>query len=447
MKRKADYLITELNLDSAKSASKIAAGIREGIRSGTLPKGALLPTVRFLAAQIGANRNTVAAAYRQLADAGLVRSDGRRGTVVTGISHVLLPAEFIPHDAFPLDSGNPDPKFLPDLSEFCRGLDSEHQLYGGLTQLPDLVAVAKERFARDGLASGEIAITGGALDAFERALSVCLMPGDAVAVEDPCFPGTLHLLSALGLRAVPVAVDEEGMRPDLLRNALSERVRAVVITPRAHNPTGVSLSEARVDNLRRVLAKAPEVLVIEDDYFNGLAKALPAWVGGADRKSWLVVRSLSKSFGPDLRLATLIGDANTIRLIERRQRLGQRWVSHVLQRLTLNLMQDGRTPNLLRQASAAYARRRRAVVSALRYVGIDAVGEDGLNVWLPTLHGQQVTQSLLARGWITKAGTAFSPHRLTGLRISIGQLPDDKIEDLVRDIVACAGIGDRSTTA
>lgn len=447
MSREAYQLPRELNLGSARSTSEIVAIMREAIRTGTLPKGTLLPTVRLLAAKIGVNRNTAAAAYRQLADAGLVRSDGRHGTVVTGFSQVVLPAEIIPHGVCNLGGGNPDPTLLPDLSIYLRDSPSERRLYGGPMQLPDLVTAAKESFARDGLTKGEIAIAGGALDAFERVLTVCLMPGDAVAVEDPCFPGTLYLLSALGLRAVPVAVDEEGMRPDMLRNALTKQIRAIIITPRAHNPTGVSLSRTRATELRRVLSKVPDVLVVEDDYFNGLAKAPSVWVGGAGRTSWLVVRSLSKSFGPDLRVALLIGDGDTIHLIERRQRLGQRWVSHILQRLALDLLRDDAISRLLKQASATYERRRRAVVSALRRLGLEAFGEDGLNVWLPTPHDHQITQSLLVLGWIVKPGAAFSTHRLTGLRVSIGQLPENKIESLVRDIARCTGIGDRSASA
>ncbi len=53
------------------------------INDGTLPVGAKLPTVRGLASELGLAVNTVARAYRELEEAGLVETRGRAGTVVS----------------------------------------------------------------------------------------------------------------------------------------------------------------------------------------------------------------------------------------------------------------------------------------------------------------------------------------------------------------------------
>jgi DNA-binding transcriptional MocR family regulator len=72
-----------------------------------------------------------------------------------------------------------------------------------------------------------------------------LVPGDKVAVEDPCFLGSLNTLRCSGLGAAPVAMDEYGMRPEALEAALAEGAQAVLCTPRAQNPTGCNLSGKR----------------------------------------------------------------------------------------------------------------------------------------------------------------------------------------------------------
>jgi len=61
---------------------QIVRQIQDGVASGTLPVGAPLPTVRQLAGDLQINRNTVARAYKQLEDRGVILTAGRRGTFV-----------------------------------------------------------------------------------------------------------------------------------------------------------------------------------------------------------------------------------------------------------------------------------------------------------------------------------------------------------------------------
>lgn len=87
----------------------------------------------------------------------------------------------------------------------------------------------------------------GALDRVGRLPSVELRPGDAVAMEDPEYHHLLDLGTALGLRMVPVAVDDEGVLPEAVREALRAGARAFVCSPRVQNPY-------------------PDVLVVENDH-------------------------------------------------------------------------------------------------------------------------------------------------------------------------------------
>jgi len=72
--------------DSGAPYEQVRAQISEQARSGVLPVGYRLPTVRGLAETLGLAANTVAKAYRALEADGVVTTEGRRGTTVSGAS-------------------------------------------------------------------------------------------------------------------------------------------------------------------------------------------------------------------------------------------------------------------------------------------------------------------------------------------------------------------------
>src|SRR5262249_48902045 len=159
-----------------------------------------------------------------------------------------------------------------------------------------------DRMAADGVPAAAVTVTSGTLDAVERLLSAYLRPGDRVAVEDPCWANLVDLIAALGLVAVPVPVDDEGPTGSGLRDALASGVAAIVVTTRAQTPTGAAVSPARAAVLRPILAAHPDVLVIEDDHAAELAEVPLAPLAGAG-PTWAFMRSVSKPYGPDVRVA------------------------------------------------------------------------------------------------------------------------------------------------
>ena len=156
------------------------------------------------------------------------------------------------------DSGNPDPRLIPDLAPaLATAAGRRPVLYGEPTIDRDLRAWAEGWMAPDvptGPSGLHLTLTSGAVDAVERLLAQALLRDDVVALEDPCFLASIHLAQLGGYRAVPVPVDAEGMTVDGLRRALAQGARAVVSTPRAQNPTGASLTAGRAEQLRAVLA-------------------------------------------------------------------------------------------------------------------------------------------------------------------------------------------------
>jgi DNA-binding transcriptional MocR family regulator len=265
-------------------------------------------------------------------------------------------------------------------------------------------------------------------------LEAHLRPGDRVAVENPGYAALFDLLRARGLVLEPVAVDERGMRPSELRDALARGASTAIITPRGQNPTGAVLDATRAQELRAVLSGARGTLVIEDDHLGPLAGGeLHTTVTGLER--WAATRSVAKALGPDLRLAVLAGDEHTLARVQGRQQCGPGWVSHILQQLVLSLWTDAGTQKLIGRAGLTYTERREAFLERLNDRGVRASGASGLNVWVPVGDETGVVGALLQRGWVVAPG---APYRLPGsagaVRVTISTLREEEAGRLAADL-------------
>lgn len=425
-----------------RSAADIADSVRALVARGALRAGDALPPVRALAERLGVNRNTVASAYRQLAQAGLVVSHGRGGTAVADPRPVAQ--EGFAGDSVLRDvaTGNPDPDLIPDPSRALAAMAGRPVLYGEPVIDPDLERWAAE-WMSDATPPGSpsrLTITSGAADAIERLLAQALTRDDAVGLEDPCFLAAIHTVRVGGYRPVAIPVDEEGMTVEGLRTALERGIRAVICTPRAQNPTGASLSPARAAALREVLREHPYVLVIEDDHFSMLAQGPLHSVIGPGHRRWAVIRSVSKFLGPDMCLAVTASDLHTAAGLATRLTPGTTWVSHLLQRLVLALVTDPEVRSGIAAAGAHYARRNAAFAERLSASGVAATAGDGLNLWvaLPVPAGD-VVQRLMRRGWLARSGAEFGLSAGAAsdrLRLTVHDLDDADAEQLATDIAA-----------
>ncbi|MFB6675166.1 aminotransferase class I/II-fold pyridoxal phosphate-dependent enzyme [Streptomyces sp. NPDC056390] len=422
-------------------AAEIAASVERAVGGGDLQPGQLLPPMRELAQHLGVNPNTVAAAYRTLRERGVIETAGRRGSRVRSkpatTARELIRVD-VPAGVRDVSNGNPDTALLPPLAEAfawaaARG-DKAPVLYGDGPLEPELAGHARVAFDKDGIPEGPVAATSGSLDAIERVLAAHLKPGDAVAVEDPGWGSLLDLVPALGLRIVPVGVDDDGPLADEVERALSAGARALVVTDRAQNPTGAAVTAPRARALRKVLAAHKDVLLIEDDHGHGIVD-LPLHPLAGVTRHWAFVRSAAKAYGPDLRLAVLTGDAVTVDRVQGRQRLGPGWVSRILQRAVARLWTEGAVD--ARAVAASYGQRRDALIAALAERGVEAHGRSGMNVWVPVPDETGAVARLLHAGWAVAPGARFRMGAAPGVRITVSTLGADDIGP-VADAVASA---------
>jgi DNA-binding transcriptional MocR family regulator len=414
-------------------AQAIAHGLERRIRSGELEAGEQLPTVRAMAADLGVDPGTTAAAYRLLRERGFVISDGRRGTRVAAQLEPRQPSvSEVPAGVRDLASGIIDPVLVPEVGPALRAVAASRPdttRYEENAKLDSLVAYARGELARAGIEARALAFVGGALDGLERVLQARLRPGDRVGVEDPAFPRLLDLLQALNLRPVPVAVDDEGPVPAEVERALSRGLDALVVTPHGQNPFGSSLSDQRADALRGLI---DELLVIEDAHGWEVGHRPATLTAGRPR--WAVIRSLSRLLGSDVRLAFVAGDEQTIGRVEARQAVTTSWVSRLLQEIVAEMLGDlGSTP-------AEINRRREALLAALERRGVPAHGRSGMHAWVPVREESFAVRRMLDAGYAVLAGERFRLRTPPAVRVTTALLPAAEVEP-VADALAEAATG------
>jgi DNA-binding transcriptional MocR family regulator len=184
--------------------------------------------------------------------------------------------------------------------------------------------------------------------------------------------------------------------------------------------------------------------VIEDDHASIVAGA-PMHTIAAARGRWATVRSVAKTYGPDLRLAVLAGDPTTVRRVDGRLRIGPGWVSHVLQRIAVRLMADQAVSDLVAAAADHYRRRRTTLIDRLAGERIDAHGASGLNVWVPVADEAAAVTGLRDRGIVVRPGARFRIRSGPGIRVTTASLADEQIEEVAAAITATLRPGRAAT--
>ncbi|MEM5295055.1 PLP-dependent aminotransferase family protein [Burkholderia sp. JPY481] len=331
----------------------LATTIAEEIRAGHIPIGSRLPSLRYIIAQHGVSQSTVLRAYYLLEEWGLIRAEERSGFYVTpgaGVQQaVSMQAATLAESAkvdisdlvfsvldaakhpgiVPLGSAFPSPLLFPSarlLKSLAQGTRSLSP-WSTVADLPPgndhLRRQIVLRYVGTGLsvATEEIVVTNGALEALNLCLMAVTRPGDVIAVESPGFYAALQAIERLDLRAVEIPVDPvTGLDLDALAVALDKHpIRACWFMTNFQNPTGVTLSVEKKKALVDLLAKR-EIPLIEDDVYQELhfSRDRPLPAKAFDTKGLVMhCSSFSKTLAPGYR----IGWVAAGRFADRVQRL------------------------------------------------------------------------------------------------------------------------------
>lgn len=418
---------------SEPTARGLADAVARTVATGAVDPGTRLPPIRSVAESLQLSPTTVSSAWATLRRAGTIRTDGRHGSFIAQSSTALPAARYRRAIGTPVDftvdlsTGVPDPALLPSWRDQLRRLGDDPTLHSYLDDpvVPELAETIRSTWP---CSPERLTVLDGATDAVAAILAMLGGYGTRVAIENPVFPPLLDLIESAGMQPVPVELDEQGPIPESLAAALSGGATLVVLQPRGQNPTGVSLSRSRAARLAAVLGRST-AQIVEDDSLDGIAAGDLVSLSRLLPDRVLHIRSFSKAYGPDLRLAAVGGPERLVRPLEERRLLGQGWSSRLLQRLLLGLLTDATSRQEVAAARAAYSARRCDLVQLLRAEGVAVGGDDGINIWVPVLDEVSALQSLAANGIGAAPGSPFQlstdepprPH----VRVTAGLVRED----------------------
>lgn len=285
---------------------RLVAALSEDIARGALTAGTRLPPHRELGAALGLSVATVTKAYGTLQRRGLVRAEAGRGTFVCAgperagheidFSINMPPAEL---------SGTA----LSRLSELIssgisRGGLSRYEPAAGTAEQRELLCRLLREMRGIEAAAGSVFLTSSAQHALFAAMSAA--PAGAVGAEALTYPGALRIFRQLGRPVMALAMDEEGVTPAALREALASATppKIISLVPTLQNPTGATMSGKRRDEIARI-ARDNDLMILEDDIYACFAPPdLPPFANLIPERT-LYVSSLSKCMTPGLRIGYL----------------------------------------------------------------------------------------------------------------------------------------------
>ena len=316
----------------------LAKQLQQRIELGEIHPGTRIPSIRALSQQHNLSKNTVIRALSELEDQQLIEARPRQGFIVCppqqtttelaprkvqlGATAFSVLGDANQPGKLALGSAYPDARW-PTVSwyyqqqartakRWAQQAYKRQSHYSTPPGDPELRRVLADYFNATTFScnSEEIVITQGTQEAVSLCLHAVAEPGDIIAVESPCYYGTLQCIEALGLRVLELPSDPlNGTNINALENALKQwPIKAVLTNPSFNNPLGFSLS---LQNRQRLiqLANQWDIAIIEDDVAGELSynNQRPSPLKALDtQQRVLYCGSLSKTIDVDIRLGWVL---------------------------------------------------------------------------------------------------------------------------------------------
>lgn len=201
------------------------------------------------------------------------------------------------------------------VGKVARDLGSIALQYGSGQGIPVLREQITEIMALEAINAhhDDVLVTTGSQQALDLVARLFLDPGDVVLCEAPSYVGALGTFKQYQAGIIHIAMDEHGMIPQALREAIAttraagRTIKFLYLIPNFQNPAGVTLSAARRTEILQIAEQA-EILVLEDNPYGLLGfdgKVRPA-MRAEDDQNVIYLGSFSKTFAPGFRVGWLV---------------------------------------------------------------------------------------------------------------------------------------------
>jgi 2-aminoadipate transaminase len=218
-----------------------------------------------------------------------------------------------------------------------------------------------------------VAVTTGSQEAIYLLAMTLVNPGDGIVVESPTYLAALNVFRYHEAEFIPVPIDENGMRTDLLEGSIKKakqrgiNVKMVYTVATCHNPTGVIMSDDRRKELLEVASKY-DLLVIEDDPYSFFVfdDTNFTHLKTMDSEGRVIyLGTFSKILAPGLRLGYMIADRQLTRAVELAKQMVDLHSSTLSQYIALYAIREGVVDKTIEKARKAYKEKRDVMVDAL----------------------------------------------------------------------------------
>ncbi|MCU1641857.1 MAG: HTH-type transcriptional regulator TauR [Nocardia sp.] len=388
-------------------AVQVADGLRGAATTGTLRGGDRLPSSRELATRLGVSRTVVTAAYDQLHAEGWLSGRHGSGTYLTASPQPVAERATAGQRANPLSglldlgAGAPCIETI-DRAAWRRAWrtasDRTPLVRKDRAGEPDYrEAVAEHLLRHRGLGAGSssaVLATSGTSAAVAELAAALLRPGDVVAFEDPGYTRAAGAFTVAGVRLVPIQVDTDGLRVDLL----PPDTKAVYCTPAHQFPLGARMPAARRIELIE-FARRTGALVIEDDYDGELRyDTAPLPLLATLAPEYVVhLGTTSKILTPTLGIGWLVAAPNVVDAVLTHRELTGTGPAPAGQQVVAAFARHGDLARHLRRLRREMPLRRALVVEELRSHGLGVSGDDaGSHLVVPLASATQEDRAIAA---------------------------------------------------
>ena len=368
-------------------------------------------------------------------------------------------------DTISMAGGWPEADLFPveQFKEICQyaltEMPRESLQYGITDGLPVLRQAIADYMTAGGIAvkMENIVITSGSQQALDLMGRIFLDEGDTVLVESPSFLGALQAFRAYGVKFATVPVDDEGARPDLVREAIQrERPKFIYLLPTFQNPTGVTMSLDRREEIVDIAATMG-VPILEDDPYGPLRFAgepLPSLLAldharhqeNAQSTSYAVgdivyLSTFSKILAPGLRVAWAVCPPEIAQQFVMAKQSSDLHTNALAQTIAFEFLRRGWLPSQIERIRATYLERRNAMCEAIaQYLPAEVRytrPEGGLFLWITLPEGIDSTALLQEAAKHKVAFVPGTPFFANGggantLRLSFASVPTPTIIEGVR---------------